>query len=642
MTPPLQSVKMGFVKFLNIPPLIKFVLKSLRSIFFTEISSWKSLFRIVLFLVFLVTLFFVGDMVRIFLVIGLALYLFTTELLPVDMTALLLMLMVILTGLVTPEEGFSGFANPATLTVLAMFILSAGVERTGLIKKMGGYLFKFAGNSQIRQILVIALFIGPISGFLNNTATVAIFLPMVISLALQAKTPVTKLLIPLSFISMLGGTLTLIGTSTNVLASSLLTQYDMRPLGMFEFTHIGAIVLVIGIVYFLIIGRFLLPSRENESTEEEFLPSNFLATIRIDHGSRFIGKSVKQLDFETKFYLRVLKIVRNDNAFVKQLDTQPIQEGDLLVVSGDQQRIMDFDRRKKETIVAFDHPERRRVHGRIVKIIIKSSFFHHKTINEIRFWRRYNIALLGIHRAELSPGHISNLKLQHGEVLLVKVSETNLKRLRKSRDFMILEEVEGEYREDKTLQALAIVAGVVALAAFNILPIAVSAMLGVLVMFMTRVLRPFEVYESVNWDVIFLLAGVIPLGIAMQKSGAADLIANTIVAYSGFLTPLVLLMVFYGITTVLTEIISNNAAVVLLIPIGIAVADKLELNPLAFVLAVMFAASTSFLTPVGYQTNTMVYGSANYKFTDFIKVGGPLNLLLLFVTSYLIYHFFGL
>ncbi len=610
--------------------------------FFTEISSWKSLFRIIVFLGFLVALFLVGDMVRIFLIIGMALYLFTTELLPVDMTALLIMLMLIVTGLVSPDEGFSGFSNGATLTVLAMFILSAGVERTGLIKKLGGHLFKFAGNSLFRQILVIALFIGPISGFLNNTATVAIFLPMVIALGIQAKTPVTKLLIPLSFISMLGGTLTLIGTSTNVLASSLLSQYDMRPFGMFEFTQIGVIVLIIGVVYFLTIGRFLLPSRETEATEEDFIPSHFLATVRVDHGSRFIGKSVKQLDFETKFNLRVLKIARDGTSFIKNLKTQPIQENDLLVVSGNTQRIMDFDRRKKESIVAFDHPERRRTHGRIVKIIIKSSFFHQKTISEIRFWHRYNISLLGIHRAELDPGHIANLKLKHGEVLLVKVSQTNLKRLRKSRDFLILEEVEGEYREEKSLQALAIVAGVVALAALNVLPIAVSAMIGVLLMFLTRILRPFEVYDSVNWDVIFLLAGVIPLGIAMQKSGAADLIANTIVSNASFMTPLVLLMVFYALTTVLTEIISNNAAVVLLIPIGISVADKLELNPVAFVLAVMFAASTSFLTPVGYQTNTMVYGSANYKFTDFIKVGGPLNLILLFVTSYLIYHFFGI
>jgi di/tricarboxylate transporter len=629
-------------KLLNSSLLFKFLPKLLRSVFLTEISSWKSFFRIVIFATFLVSLFFVGDMVRVFMIIGMALYLFTTELLPVDMTALLIMLMLILTGLVSPDEGFSGFSNAATLTVLSMFILSAGVERTGLIKKLGGYLFKFAGSSMTRQILVIALFIGPISGFLNNTATVAIFLPMVVSLGLQAKTPITKLLIPLSFISMLGGTLTVIGTSTNVLASSLLTQYDMRPLGMFEFTQIGVIVLIIGVVYFLTIGRFLLPTRENEATEEDFLPDQFLATIRIDHGSRFIGKSVKQLDFETKFNLRVLKIVREEKAFIKALETQPIQENDLLVVSGDTQRIMDFDRRKKETVVAFDHPERRRTRGRIVKIIMKSNFFHQKTISEIKFWRRYNIALLGIHREELHPGHISNLKLQHGEVLLVKVSQTNLKRLRKSRDFMILEEVEGEYREDKSVHALVIIGGVVALAALNILPIAVSAMLGVLVMFLTKILRPFEVYDSVTWDVIFLLAGVIPLGIAMQKSGAADLIANTIVAYSGFMTPLVLLMVFYGLTTVLTEIISNNAAVVLLIPIGISVADKLDLNPIAFVLAVMFAASTSFLTPVGYQTNTMIYGSANYKFSDFIKVGGPLNLILLFVTSYLIYHFFGL
>lgn len=585
---------------------------------------------------------FTGPITQIFVIIGIALFFFTTELLPVDMTAMLVMLLVIISGLVTPTEGFSGFSSTATITVLCMFILSSGVEKTGLINKMGRALFKFAGKSQIRQLLIIALVIGPISGFLNNTAAVAIFLPMIVALAIQAKTPATKLLIPLSFISMLGGTLTLIGTSTNILASSMLPQYELNPLGMFEFSHIGLIVLFVGVFYFLTIGRFILPSRKNEVQEEGFLPSHFLATLRIRKTSKMVGRTIKELKFGTKYNLEVLKLVRGGKSHVKNLTKMKLQHNDLLVLAGDEQRIIDFDRKTHEDLAAVDNPERRVGRGKIIKVVIKSTFFHQKLLSEINFWSRYSVSLIGIHRKELEPGHISNLELKHGEVLLVKTSETSLKRLRKSNDFLVLEEIEGEYRESKTPIAVGIVAWVILLAALNILPISVAALFGVLAMFVTRCLRPEEVYDAVNWDIIFLLAGVIPLGLALQNSGGADLIAQLIVDSAGFLSPMLVLMSFYLITTVMTEIISNNAAVVLLIPIGISVADKLELNPMAFVLAVMFAASTSFLTPVGYQTNTMVYGTGNYKFSDFIKVGAPLNLILLFVTTYLIVHFFGL
>lgn len=587
--------------------------------------------------------FLAGDMTSVFIIIVVALYFFTTEALPVDMTALLVMLLVILSGIVTPQEGFSGFSSPATIAVLCMFILSAGVERTGVINKLGHLVSKYAGKSYFKQLLFIAILIAPISGFLNNTAAVAIFLPMIVHMGLQTRTPVTKLLIPLSFLAMMGGTLTLIGTSTNILASETLAQAGFDPLGMFQFSHIGLIVLAIGVVYFLTVGQFLLPSRAAEAQEEALLPKQFLSSVKIKRGSRLVGKTIKDLHFKSKFGLEVLKIVRGGGSFVKDLAKMELAEEDVLMVSGEEQKIIDFDSDKKGVLVPIDTYRRRMSGGKIVKVMIKSAnFLHKKTLGSVNFWRRYLVSVVGIHREHLDSGRIRNMTLKNGEVLLVKTSETNLKRLRKSKDFMVLEEVEGEYHEERTLVAIGIVALVVSLAALNLLPIAVSALIGVLLMFVTRCLRPEEVYDAVNWDIIFLLAGVIPLGLALQNSGGADMIADFVVKSSTFLSPILLLMVFYLITTLLTEIISNNAAVVLLIPIGISVADKLDLNPIAFVLAVMFAASTSFLTPVGYQTNTMVYGAGNYKFSDFIKVGAPLNLIFLVVTTFLIYYFFGL
>jgi di/tricarboxylate transporter len=591
----------------------------------------------------LFAIFLAGDVTSVFIIITVALYFFTTEALPVDMTALLVMLLVILSGIVTTQEGFSGFSSPATIAVLCMFILSAGVEKTGVINKLGGMISKYAKNSYSKQISFIAVLIAPVSGFLNNTAAVAIFLPMIVQMSAKLRTAATKLLIPLSFLAMMGGTLTLIGTSTNILASETLAQSGFEPLGMFEFTHIGVVVLLIGIVYFLTIGRFLLPSRGAEAQKDKLLPDHFLSSVKINKGSRLIGKTVKSLHFESKFGLKVLKLVRGRTSYVKGLSDREFAEGDVLIVSGDEQSVINFDGAKKGTLVPLDSFDRRMPNGKIVKVMIKSAnFLHRKTLGSVNFWKRYSVSVIGIHREDVDPGHVSNMTLKNGEVLLVRTSGVNLKKLRKSKDFMVLEEVEDAYDESKTLVAVGIVGVVVVLAALNILPIAVAALVGVLLMFVTKCLNPDEVYDAVNWDVIFLLAGVIPLGLALQNSGGADIIADAVVKSSEFLSPLLLLMVFYLITTLLTEIISNNAAVVLLIPIGLSVADKLELNPTAFVLAVMFAASTSFLTPVGYQTNTMIYGAGNYKFSDFIKVGAPLNLILLVVTTLLISHFFGL
>jgi len=605
----------------------------------------ESIIKTGLLLIALIAIFITNQITSVFIIILIALYFFTTELIPVDITALLIMLLVIISGLVSPTEGFSGFSNQATIAVLSMFILSAGIEKTGIINKIGHLLSKYAGKSYTKQLILIALIVGPISGFLNNTAAVAIFIPMILHLAKSSKTPATKLLIPLSFISMSAGTLTLIGTSTNILASETLAKNGFETFGMFEFTHIGIVVLLISVIYFLTIGRLLLPSRENKNTnnqEDDLLPDDFVATIKIEKNSKLIEKTIKEIGFNSKFGLKVLKIIKNENAYVKNIENKKIKENDLLVISGDEHRIIEFDKKENEPLVSINNPKQKLNSGKIIKIAIKSgNLFKNKTISKINFWKKHLISVIGIHRLELKPGHIGNIALKNGEVLLIKTSASNLKKLQKSKDFIILEEIEQEYNESKTFYALGIILFVVLIAALNILPIAVSALLGVLLMFITKCLEADEVYEAVNWDVIFLLAGIIPLGIALQKSGGADLIANLITEYSSVLSPFFILITFYLITTVLTEIISNNAAVVLLIPIGISVAENLALNPIAFVLIVMFAASTSFLTPVGYQTNTMVYGVGNYKFSDFIKVGAPLNLILLFVTTGLIYYFFG-
>jgi len=603
---------------------------------------------IILIIFSTVCLIYSNSIIKVSIVTMWALYLFTTETFPVDITAMLIMIILIVSGLVTPEQGVSGFSNTATITVLCMFILSAGIEKTGIIQKLGNMVFGLVGNSEVLQLLLIICLIAPLSGFINNTAIVAIFIPMILNLSQKSKIPATKLLIPLSYISMLGGTLTLIGTSTNILGNSILEKNTVYSFQMFEFMKIGFIILIAGILYFLFLGRFLLPNRKNteNNEEEEKIASQFLAELQIKKGSKFIGKTLKELKFSTKFETEVVKIIRGKQSFIKNLMNQELQEDDILVIFANQQRIIELDDRENEKLLLDFDVTRRKMpigSGKIVKVIVKNAHnFHEKTLEALNFWKRYSASVIGLHRTEkdLTAQRLANIKLKTGEVFLLKVSKSNLLAVQHSNDLMLLEEVEQEYDPQKMGTILAIIVSVIALAAFKILPIMVAALCGVFLIFFTKCLSPNEIYRAVSWEIIFLLAGVIPLGIAMQESGAAELIAEFITRFSGAVSPLIIMGIFYLVTTILTEIISNNAAAVLLIPIGISVADKMHLNPKAFALIVMFAASTSFLSPVGYQTNTMVYGAGNYKFSDFIKVGAPLNIILLFLTTSLIYYFF--
>ncbi len=585
-----------------------------------------------------------------FLVIAGALYLFVTEKFPIDMTAFLIMITLMLLGIIYPDsfpsvsEGLSGLASPATVTVLAMFILSAGVQRTGIIHQIGRRVFSFAGNSEIRQILAIAVLVAPISGFVNNTAAVAIMLPMVLDLAHRSGTAATKLLIPLSFFGMLGGTLTLIGTSTNILAVSMLEDMENpREIGLFEFTNLGLIVLFVGFWYFIGIGRFLLPDRKNKDEDSDSFHKDedlFLTEVVVEKG-RLIGCTISSVKFEEKNDVEVIKLIREKKSFIKGLDRKKLLEGDILVLRAKEQRIIDLIKNENVKLLSnFDEDARRRPAGmgKIIKIMLRgANAFHDRSLDEINFWRKYSASVVGLQVPDITSQRLGSMKLRVGQVLLVQASMASLQKIRFSRDFLLLETIEQEFNREKMWLSLGIVAAVVLVSAILSVPIVVSALAGVLAMVLTKCINIDDVYPSVNWEIIFLLAGVIPLGIAMQKTGAATFIASGITTVSFGAHPIVILMLFYLITTLLTEVISNNAAVALLVPIALSVASDLNQEPFALVLAVMFAASTSFLTPVGYQTNTMVYGSGNYKFSDFLKVGAPLNIILLFVTTFFIW-----
>ncbi|WP_435346015.1 SLC13 family permease [Haloarchaeobius sp. HRN-SO-5] len=599
-------------------------------------------------------------MLVVFAIILLALVLFATEWFPIDVTAILVMVLLIIFEpwtQISPREGISGFANPATITVLAMLMLSTGINRTGIVQLIGRRMAAFAGTDRRKQLAATVGVSGPVSGFVNNTPVVAILVPVINDLAHNGKTSPSKLLIPLSFASMLGGTLTLIGTSTNILASDIAAQLGaespelgLHAFGMFEFTKLGIIVFTVGATYLMTVGVRLLPERipADEDLVEEYAIQEYLADVVVPANSSLIGQTVEEALGDDELDIDVLQLIRYGERFSEPLARKEIRENDTLRLRTNREtleQIMDTEgltlsggpRTEDDLYPDADEPV-------LVEVVIPSgSFLVGETLASSTFRQRYDANVLAFRtRGDIVRDRFEEIRIRVGDTLLVQAPPDSLTRLVENEDFIVAHEFdEVTYRSEKIPFAVGIIAGVVALPALNILPIVVSALAGVVAMVFTGVLKPTELYSSVEWNVIFLLAGVIPLGIALQQTGAAALLGDAVASTAVFLPAVGVLWVFYLATGLLTSVISNNASVVLMIPVAASTAQSLDANAFAFVLAVTFAASTAFMTPVGYQTNLFVYGPGGYKFSDFIRVGAPLQLLLSVVTVLGIAFFWG-
>ena len=599
------------------------------------------------------------EIALVFLVIAGALYLFASQRLPLDVTALLILVTVMAIPILfhsqwlldrgvdlqaafpTVQEGLSGLSSTATVTVLCMFILSAGIERSGLVHVLGKRLFPLVGQSELRQILIIALLVGPVSGFINNTAAVAIAIPLVLDMARRGGSKASRLLMPVSFFAMLGGTLTLIGTSTNILASAILEDDPAfgREIGMFEFTHLGLIVLAVGLVYFVTVGRWLMPKKDAAPLahdEEE----RYVVELGVPRKSVLVGRTLADWKFLEKTGVDVLKLVRGDSAHIKRAENMKIAAGDVILVRGTLRQIMDLVKADEvEVLSEFGDARRVRGDGLFGAVLLRNRrVFAGRTAAAADFWSRYRARLIGLDTQKLQSNRLASEVLHVGEVVLVEMSRAAFARLQRHPDVVVLTEFEDDFERRNMWIAGGIIAGVVMAAAFTPLPIVATAIAGVIVMVISGCIAKEDLYSGVSWDVIFLLAGVIPLGIAMTKSGAAAWLGGLLVMHAVNWHPVVILMVIYLATTLLTEVVSNNAAAVILVPVAISIAQALAIEPFALVLAVMFAASTSFLSPIGYQTNTMIFGTGVYRFSDFAKVGAPLNILLMLVTSFAIWR----
>lgn len=580
-----------------------------------------------------------------------ALVVFALERFPIDFVAFAIMGLILVLGPilgVAPEEAISGFSNPATITVLAMFILSGAIYRTGIVNRLVRYMVRLAGDSELRQLLTVLLVVGPISAIINNTAAVAILIPSVITLAREHHRAPSKLLIPLSYFSQLAGSITLIGTSTNVLTSALTAQAGYGGFGMFEFTQVGLLSFATGSLFILFIGRRLLPER---GTEEEITESyhieGYLSEAIVLEDSPLVGQNVVKSRLREQFDIHVLEVLRNGRKLEHPLADKILQAGDILFVKGKSGRLLkikEIEGLEIETELHLDEQDLESDKRRLLEVVIgPNSDLIGNTLQDINFRHHYNCTVMAIRKhGALIRDRLGRVKLDFGDTLLLRGSAAALNQIKWEPGFIVTKEVEPEaFRTEKGPLALAIIAGVVITAALGV-PILITAVAGCILLILTGCLNVKELHEAIRWDVIFLLAGVIPLGLVLERTGGAKLLANLAVHSADYAPPLVVLFIFYLVTSILTGLISNNAAVVVLVPVGIGTAVTLGLDPRAFVLAIMFAASNSFATPVGYQTNTMVYGPGGYRFLDFTRIGLPLTLLMAVATTTYIYVVWGL
>ena len=576
-----------------------------------------------------------------------AIVLFATEWIRMDLVSLMVLLALALTGLVSVEQAFAGFSNPAVITVAAMFIISAALTNTGALGPVSERLIKLSGGSEVRMIAAIMLTSAFFSSFINNIGATAVLMPIVIAMAKRSKISPSKLLIPLAFGSLLGGVCTLIGTPPNILMNTLLQSYTGEGFSMFSFTPVGAIILAAGVIYMSLAGRHLLPKRKAGTLTEEYQVKEYITEAQIQEGSPLAGVTIAKSGLERDFNLKVRAILRGKIKIPYPHRNRKIQKGDILFLEGNPEAILKVRENKGiEVVPERDNPvtppERK---GDLVVVeasLTPTSELAGKTLRDVRFADTHGLTVLAIWRSG-SPvvNKVDHVPLQFGDVLLLQGPEERMVHLGKEHGFLLLGGVAPvAYRPTRAPIAVITLVAVILLATTGTLPIMLSASLGALAMILTRCLTPTEAYESIDWMIIVLIAGTLPLGSALQNTGAAGYLASLLIDVFGDFGPVVVLAAIFLLTSLLTEVMSHAAAAVLLAPIAYNTSVALAVSPRPFFMAVAIAASSCFMTPISHQSNALVMGPGGYRFIDYTKVGAPMNFGIWVLATLLIPVFF--
>ena len=571
------------------------------------------------------------------LVIGFIL--FVTETFTLDVTALLLLSILFLLGYLSPTEAVSGFSNPAVITIAFLFVLSHALQKTGVLEYIVIRVNRLASRSKVLGTAVYLIAIGITSAFVNNTAIVAIFMPVTIRLAHTYQVSPSKMLIPLSYAAILGGTLTLVGTSTNLLVNSIYSANgNVEPLGMFEFAQYGVILMSLGLLYLLFFAPRLLPSRTvTSSLTKSYHLGGYLTEMKIVEGSPLLGKTCLERGINYNYDVMVLDILREKQLITRNIRRTPLKIGDILFVRGTLENFLRMKEIEKVALLTDEkltQSELEQEDNVLVECLLTDqSELVGRSLMSSNFRQQFGAFILAIRReGDIFRKKIAHVILQAYDTLLVYGPIKKIEGLSDKADFIVLGEVEAELRKQRFWWvSIIVILGAVILATLGIMPIMKGAIIGVAFLLALKVLTPQESYQSVHWQVIVLIAALIPVGLVIQNTGAAEWIGMIISDIARMSSPKwhahILLALIYLITMILTEVSSNAATAIIMTPIAIAVSGQMGFDSRPFIFAVAFAASASFITPVGYQTNLMVYGPGGYKFSDFIRVGFPIAIL---------------
>lgn len=598
--------------------------------------------------------------------------LYVTNRLPTEVTATATLVALMATGLLSPAEALSGFSSTATITVAAMFVLSAGLMRTGALEVATIYLGRFAKGSARRLLLLLALVETPASAFMNNTPVVVMMIPVVVSLCRQYNLRPSKFLLPVSYFAVLGGTITLLGTSTNILVSELYRKAGGPGFGLFEFSALGLIYAAAGIAFIVLVGHRLLPdysplasltsgrshttyvtelivngeSKLNgKSAAEVFnriaLTDRSQAPQLIRRHRRLQGQHARHNNENHPAAVTLLEVLRNGQSL--QADTLRnllLEPGDILVVSGAPKDIHLFQQTNNLDLATVIEDEERRattdLEEQVIEaVVMPGSEMVGKPIGQLMLTRRFGVKVMGLqHQGTQQVQGLRTQRLEVGDVLLLRGKTAGLRKAAETCRLLLVEGIENTLvRKTKNTTALIIMASVVLLASLSEIPIVVLALAGAVAMVLTRCLRIDEAIGALETSTLMLLVGTIPIGVAMESTGLVNTLVNGLLALSGDADPRLFFALFYLMTALLTELISNNAVAVLLTPVALSLAASLNISPMPLLVALLFGASAAFMTPFGYQTNAIVMGPGGYRFIDYLRVGAPLQLIMVVIAS---------
>lgn len=600
------------------------------------------------------------------LILAAAMYGFVSEKLAPDVTALLALLALLLTGVLTPYEAFSGFSHPATISVAAVLVLSAGVERTGALTYIARRLLTPLGNSELTLTVVIMVIISSISAFVNNTAAVAVFIPVVIEVCRRTGASPSRVLMPMSHAATFGGMCTLIGTSTNLVAHEFARSYGLRGFSMFELGKVGLPMLVAGFAYILFVGRKFLPRTQPGDVLAMQLGERYLAELIIEPDSPWTGKEVNAEHFERDFDVDLIGVLRAGQVLPLGDPGLVFAPYDSLLVRGPLEHVLKLTsqngldlHRPKVFSGQRESEEQDAEEPRVEKsaekkeenarpqlaevVVLTTSGLVGRTLKAARFAERFDAVVLGLRRRGEVNERPSITPLHAGDMLLVEGRRDALQALAETRGFLVVgTPARPEERPDKLVITIVTLIAVVLVVSLGFLPIVTAATAGCAVLMLTGCLRPSEAYRAIDLSLVFILAGSLALGAALNKTGITTLLADWLAGISATTGPYFILAGFFVLAVVVSELMSNSGTVALLGPITISVAAKMGINPMSLLAAITFGASAAFAMPIGYQTSLMIYGPGGYRFKDFIRMGIPLDLILALIALLLIPYFWPL